>query len=330
MLSARESLNASNTQENLSVKIKIGTRGSQLALAQTEIVRRALASRPNAPEIEVCQISTRGDQRQGTADAQIPDKKKWVIDIEQAVLREEVDFAVHSGKDLPNDIEAGTMMWPLLERQYAEDVFIGARKGDKGERIGFDEVPQGAAVGTASARRAAQLRRLRPDLIVVEHRGNVPTRLKKLDETTELSGIVLARAGLERLGLADHVSTVFTAQQIVPALNQGMLVVQFRENDERIAELLEDLIAIRTLAEWQAERAAVALLGADCHSAVGIFASSDGAQVSLLCRVLSGDGSKAVESSSSGSVAMAEEIGERAAKELLEKGAGNLIESCGA
>ncbi|MCB0346805.1 MAG: hydroxymethylbilane synthase [Bdellovibrionales bacterium] len=307
------------------MKFKIGTRASKLALAQTQMIRTALEQRPTPPTVEVCEISTRGDRRQGTADAQIPDKKKWVIDIERALLDGEIDCAVHSGKDIPHDIEPGTMIWPALERGAPQDVFIGARRGGTGARMQFADLDQGAVVGTASVRRAAQLLRLRPDLKVVEHRGNVPTRIEKLDQSTELSGIVLARAGLERLNLAGEISSVFDSNEVVPAVNQGMLVVQFREDDERAMEVLEDLVLIPSLAEWQAERAAVEILGADCHSAVGLYASSDGIRVSMIGRVLSASGAEAVEAEGASDVADAHQLGLKIAQELLDQGAEKLI-----
>lgn len=312
------------------MKLTVGTRGSELALVQARLVCKALQALPQPVQTVVSEIATCGDLRQGTAAAKIPDKKKWVLEIEQALVRGEIDCAVHSAKDLPNELEPGTLVWPVLHRESPEDVFIGARRSGSERRLSFSELPDNALIGTASIRRAAQLMRLRPGVRIVPHRGNVPTRIRKLDESSELHGIVLAHAGLSRLGLDAAVSDVFAPAQLLPAMNQGIIAVQFREDDAAAAAALEQLVEIPTLAEWQAERAAVELLEADCYSAVALKASSDGRRVELFGRVLSPDGAEAAEADGEAAVADAADLGRSVAEKLISRGARELIACCSA
>lgn len=302
------------------MKVRIGTRASELALAQTQLVSEALKRAHPGIEIEVIHIKTLGDQKQGTIAAAVSDKKEWVLELELALLADKIDLAVHSGKDVPYEIEKGTELLPILERESPFDVFVGNHD------VTLKTLEPGAQIGTASLRRQAELKRLRPDVKIVEHRGNVPTRIKKLFQNPELSGIVLAEAGLQRLDI--HAKReVFDADDLMPAINQGILTAQFCEARKDLRELIQPLIHQPTLFAFQAERACVSVLGADCHSAVGIFAELQGGQLVLSSRVLLPDGSKFIEASESAATKDAAALGTSVGKKLLAEGAAQILES---
>lgn len=305
--------------------LRIGARGSDLSLAQVKLVRDKLVELGEEPA-EVITIKTRGDRKQGSDAARVSDKKEWVYELELAVLEGTVDFALHSSKDVPVDIEAGTELLPVLMRENPFDAFVGRRNTETGKRLPFAELANGACVGTASLRRRAQLLHLRPDLRVVEHRGNVPTRLRKLDESPSLDGIVLACAGLIRLGIAHSEFETFSSGQLVPAINQGILVAQFRQDRAAVRDCLARLVCPQTLSCWQAERACVEVLKADCNSSVCIFARVKGNNdVELRTRVLSGDGLEVLEEIDNASVSSASVLGREVAQRLLSKGAAKLL-----
>ena len=178
--------------------IVIGTRGSDLALAQAKLVARHLETAHPHHSIEIKVIKTEGDRRQGTPLAAQSDKKDWIVDPERALLAGEIDMAVHSGKDVPGELEQGTVIRSILKRATPYDAFVGKIQ-PHGGRLPFAELSHGAIVGTASLRRKASIRSFRGDVVLRDHRGNVPTRIKKLDDSPDLSGIIVAAAGLERL-----------------------------------------------------------------------------------------------------------------------------------
>ena len=227
--------------------LRVGTRGSVLALVQA----RWVADRIEGAEI--VEIVTSGDQARG-----IGDKSRWVDAIEAALVAGEIDLAVHSAKDVPADLADGCAIVATPRRASALDVLVGGW-------------PEGARVGTSSLRRQAQLLSARPDLEVVELRGNVDTRLRKLD-AGEADGIVLAAAGLERLAISRDV----TPLDFVPAPGQGTLALEARADDERVRAAVRAIHDAATFADLEAERAAVRVLGATCHTPVGIHAH-DGA-----------------------------------------------------
>ncbi len=303
--------------------LRIGTRKSNLALVQTEMVKAALLAAHPGLTVEVVHIRTRGDKKQGTEHAKISDKKDWVWELELALLANEIDLAVHSGKDVPGVLEAGTLVCSLLPRANAFDCYVA--KSGSGMPLRFNELPPGALVGTASLRRSAMLRTLRPDLKIIEHRGNVPTRLAKLESTADLCGIVLACAGLERLGLRTDSCEEFGIDQLLPAMNQGILAGQMREDDAGTATLVKPLQDPVTQRALEAERACAHALGGDCHSAMGVFAEPHEGGLLLRARVLSHQGDKAIgdwitcafDESSAAGVALA--------RKLLAQGAGELL-----
>jgi hydroxymethylbilane synthase len=308
------------------MKLIAGTRGSQLALVQTELVAKALGLK--FPELAVTQkiIKTLGDKKQGTKAASQSDKRDWVHELEVALLSGEIDFAVHSGKDVPHDINPTTLLIPVLKRSSPHDVFIG--KISRGHQIKFDELAAGAVIGTASLRRKAFLLRIRPDLKVVEHRGNVPTRIKKLEESEELSGIILASAGLKRLELNVQAEEI-DPKLMVPGINQGILTVQIKSDNIALREKLAGICDQHTKVAFEAERGCAKVLEGDCKSAIGIYAHvSAKEEVTLECAIMSHDGSKIVRLVQSDSFQNAFALGQNVALKLLQNGGKKILQEC--
>jgi hydroxymethylbilane synthase len=306
--------------------IRCGTRSSLLALTQTQLVINALQDKHAPLTVARHEIKTLGDRKQGTAAASQSDKKDWVYDLELALLNQQIDFAVHSSKDIPYQIEPGTALLPVLPRANPHDAFVGRHCADTNQRLLFADLPLGAKVGTASLRRQAFLLRMRPDLKVVEYRGNVPTRLQKLDESDDIMGIVLASAGLERLNQTTLQYQTFLPDEMLPAINQGTLAVQFRSDDTRTRQFLQTLVEPTTQATWLAERAVAEVLKGDCKSAIGIFAACDSDRITLNACVMLPDGSEYLTATGSAPSAQAAELGQRIADRLLAQGAMALIE----
>lgn len=305
-------------------RLVIGTRGSALALAQTNLIKAELQSKNPGLTVDIQIIKTEGDRKQGTPLAAQSDKKDWIIDLERALLAQEIDLAVHSGKDVPAELETGTEIRSALKRANPFDVFIG-RRLSSGARISFSDIPVGATIGTASLRRRASLLSYRKDLLVRDHRGNVPTRLQKLDDSPDLAGIILAAAGLERLALPDVTYEVIDQSIILPAMNQGALAVQIRQGDVRMDRFLTSIVDTNTAAEFAAERAVSEVLGGDCHSAISIFARASGDTITVSSRVFAKDGSSSLAHSGNGPITKAAAIGQRVAEELLERGGAALL-----
>ncbi len=276
--------------------MRLGTRGSALALAQAELTAAALGG---GDDVEIVVVETRGDR-----DRALVDKAKWTAELERALVEGEIDVAVHSAKDVPSVLAEGTVLGGVLAREDPRDVLVGVES--------LASLPDGARVGTAALRRAAQLRAARPDVEVVEVRGNVDTRLGKL-AAGEVDALILAAAGLARLGRSERGAML----EWVPAAGQGVVCLQARPD----VALPRDADAWPRL--W-AERACVAALGADCHSAVGAHAVR-GEDGTLTLRAWAGavDGSHWVADEASGSDP--ETLGREVAARMLAAGAGELI-----
>ncbi len=299
----------------------LGTRGSALALAQSTIVANALRAVQPALSIEIATVLTAGDRKQGTAAAERGDKKDWIGELERDLLGHTIDFALHSGKDVPLDIEPGTTLIPLLERADPREVLIS--RSDPAAKS-LSALPPEALVGTASLRRQAEILSKRSDARIVPIRGNVPTRVSKL-QAGECDFLVLAAAGIQRLQSdverLHHLST----DEMLPAVNQGILVAQLRSDDTVTAELLRALVHRPTELAFIAEREVVRLLEADCHSAVAIFAEPHPSGLRLRAEVYSRDGSVRLVAESIGSAAVVEELGRAVGRDLLRQGARNLL-----
>lgn len=297
--------------------LRLGTRGSELALAQAGSVAKKL--RALGCEVELVKIQTSGDRLQG----QVKDfggKSLWVKEIEDALLEGAIDVAVHSAKDLPAELADGLTLGAYPEREDPRDVFVGA----PGRR--FASLAPGARIGTSSARRTALMRSLRPELELVPIRGNVPTRLARL-ESLGLDGVILAAAGLIRLGLEDQILDPLDPERYLPAAGQGALAVELRIDDEEVQELAARIDAREIGAQVRAERAFLFELGADCHVAVGAHATRHGSQLRLRALVLSPDGRTRVEGSAEGEQSAPEMLGLTLGRELLARGARRLLEN---
>ena len=300
-------------------KYVIGTRGSDLALWQANLVRTRLESLFTEQEFEIKVIRTTGDQLLDIALSKIGDKGLFTRQIETALLNGEIDFAVHSLKDLQTVQPDGLIIGAVCDRETANDVFIS--KTHKS----IDELPAGARVATGSLRRKSQLLNFRPDLEVVEIRGNVPTRLKKFQES-DLDGLILAYAGIFRLGLEKSVSQLIPFSVMLPAVGQGAVAVEIREGDGEVLELAAKLESGPTRVCITAERSFLRRLEGGCQVPIGAYATIDGGNLHLEGMVGSLDGNVIFRESISGGTDEAEGLGTRLAEQLIEKGAAELLE----
>ena len=285
--------------------MRIGTRASALALAQAKSVAELLA------DAEIHPMLTSGDR-----GARVQDKSRWVLELENALRTGEIDVAVHSAKDVPCEPAEGLALVAAPRRAAAEDVLCGAGS--------LAELPAGAKVGTSSARRAAQLRAWRADLEVVPARGNVDTRLDKL-QRGEFDAIVLARAGLQRLARDDAAGGTLDPAQFVPAPGQGTLALQARSGDARVREALTPISDAGAFECLLAERALARALGADCHTPLGAHAVRVAGQLHVRAWVGLPDGSTWVSDELLGDEASPEELGRELATRLELVGAGEIL-----
>jgi hydroxymethylbilane synthase len=291
--------------------LRLGTRGSPLALAQARMVRQALAAAhgfdPEQIAIEV--IRTSGDRIQDRPLADVGGKGLFTKEIEEALAADTIDLAVHSSKDMPTVLPPGLVLSAFMEREDPRDVFI-SRKAKS-----IAGLPRGATVGTASLRRQAMVKRKRPDLTIVPLRGNVETRLRKLDEGVA-DATLLALAGLKRLGLADAVTAVLDVNEFLPAVGQGAIGIETRADDARTCELLAAINHADTFSALAAERAFLAVLDGSCRTPIGGHATISGGRLRFRGMVVKPDGSEAFEASREGNVRDAEELGADAGAEL--------------
>ncbi len=305
--------------------LRIGTRGSALALAQAGTVAEAIG------DAELVPISTSGDEgrpgHEPTASGGAGDKSRFVNEIERALLAGEIDLAVHSAKDLPAELPDGLELAGVPPRELPADAWIGAASS-------LGEVPDGASVGTSSLRRRSQLLAIRPDLEVRPLRGNVDTRLRKLAEG-ELDGIVLAAAGLRRLGREGEIAFALGPAEMTPAAGQGALALEARSGDERARAAAAAVTNPRALFELTAERAVIRALEADCDTPIGVVSvrptgEGEGEGLGLVAYAGSADGGEWVRESVTGDaaqpVALAEALVERleaaGAREILARATG--------
>lgn len=298
------------------MRLKLGSRGSALALRQTDWVARALGR--HGVEVEVIPIRTSGDRLAQVALGDFGGKGLFVKEIEEALLHGRVDVGVHSLKDMPAESTAGLCLAAFPPREDPRDVFI-TRSGETP-----DDLRPAAIVGTSSLRRRVLLLARRPDLRVEPIRGNVETRLAKLDSGA-YEAIVLAHAGLVRLGLTPAHTCLLPADDFVPAVGQGIIGLQAREHDRPTLEALALLDDARTRKEAEAERAFLRRLGAGCHTPVAGHARLDGDGLTLSGLVASLDATTVLRSSISGPASAPEALGEKVADELLAGGAGRLL-----
>ncbi|MCF2949163.1 hydroxymethylbilane synthase [Paraglaciecola aquimarina] len=300
--------------------IRIATRKSALALWQAEYVKAALLSAHANINVELVPMSTQGDKILDTPLAKIGGKGLFIKELEVAMTEGRADIAVHSMKDVPVEFPEGFGLHAICERENPFDAFVSNTYAD------LDTLPQNAVVGTSSLRRQCQLRKLRPDLVIKDLRGNVNTRLAKLD-AGEYDAIVLAAAGLIRLGMQERIQFQIPADQSLPAVGQGAVGIECRNDDQELIDLLAPLNHQETSIRVRAERAMNAKLNGGCQVPIGSFAVIDqeSSKISLKGLVGSTDGKTLLHASQTGTVDQAELIGEQVAQMLLDQGAGEIL-----
>ena len=296
------------------------TRRGDLALAQTRTVIAALKTKHPDLDVRIREITTAGDKDRRTALWDLKDTGFFTSQLEDALLARAADLAVHSFKDLPTQERQGLAVTAVYNRQWPEDCLLAKRPVHS-----LDELPRGARVGTSSLRRAAQLHHLRPDLELVPLRGNVQTRIRKL-QTTDLDAIILARAGLERLGLAEMISVVFDPKQFVPAPAQGALAIQTRSDDKETVSIVQSLDDPSGRALVLAERQVLVTLKCGCHAPVGAYAQYRGEVMELHAFIADAPGRNMIRKQAEGRVSEAASLGERLAQELLDAGGREILQ----
>ena len=299
------------------MKMRLGTRGSELALWQSRHVREALRRAHEGLDVELEVISTQGDRVLDRALHQMPGKGLFTREIEEALLGNRVDLAVHSLKDLPTQLPVGLTLAAILKREDPADAFIGRQGG------GLEDIPRNGSVMTGSLRRAAQLKHARPDVRIVPIRGNVPTRLKKFRES-QADGLILARAGLVRLGLEDAITRRLLPEEFQPACGQGAMAVEIREGDTNVRELLAVLDHEPTRLCVTAERAYLSGMGGGCQAPLGAYARFEGESamtMSVMAASLGGERlARLFDSADVVNTAAAVELGLRLAQKVRSLG----------
>jgi hydroxymethylbilane synthase len=298
--------------------IRIGTRGSPLALWQANYVADRLRPLAGGRGVELVEIQTAGDQVRDVPLAQIGGDGVFTKEIQRALRNGVVDVAVHSLKDLPTVPVEGLVLAAVPPRGASGDVLVSRRHAR------FEALPAGATVATSSLRRRAQVLWRRPDLKIVDIRGNVETRLRKLTEQN-LDGLILARAGLERLGLASEITEVLDPAWMLPAVGQGALGLECRADDQASLALVSQLNDPATYHAALAERALLRALGGGCQVPIGASAEQQGDWLRLRGAVLSPDGKQRIDGAQEGAAAQAEPLGTQLAEELLRRGARALL-----
>jgi len=307
---------AANTARNKAAFLRLGTRGSPLALWQAREVQARLASAHGVePEaIVITLIRTSGDAIQDRPLSEVGGKGLFTKEIEQALVDGAIDIAVHSSKDMPTVLPAGLALAACLPREDVRDAFISPKAPSPAA------LPPGAVVGTASLRRQAMIKRLRPDVAVVSYRGNVETRLKKLADGV-VDATLLALAGLRRLGRADAATAVLEIDEFLPAVGQGAVGIEARAADQRTLGLLAAINDADTLTAVEAERAFLAVLDGSCRTPIAGHARITDGVITLRGLILRPDGSEAHETVSSGPSTEAIRIGADAGRELRARAA---------
>ena len=295
--------------------LRIGTRGSMLAKWQAESVRKKLFA-ASGMEAEIVIIKTSGDKMQQAPLTQIGGKGIFIKELEEALLEESIDLAVHSVKDVPTDIPSRLMFPAVCRRDDVRDCLVGSTLAN---------LRHGARVGTSSLRRQAQLRHLRPDLDLRDLRGNVDTRLRKV-ESGEYEAVMVAKAGLDRLGLSQRISEVLSPEICMPAVGQGAIAVECRLKDTEAGDLLAPLDDAETRTAIIAERALLSALQGGCQVPMGAWARIERSELLLDACVCSVDGLQYVKQRATAPPDQAAQLGEHMARVLIEAGAQSILE----
>jgi hydroxymethylbilane synthase len=303
----------------LKQKIIIGSRGSELALWQANFVKKELEKRNKNISVEIKIIKTKGDKILDVALSKIGDRSLFTKELEIELLNKKIDLAVHSLKDLQTEIPKGLKLAAVTKRHNVQDVIISRKKGTT-----IFNLPDNATVATGSLRRRCQLLHLRPDLNVVELRGNVPSRIKKFIES-DWDAIILARAGVERLKLNKHISSIIKADVMLPAVGQGALGIETRADNEIANEIVKSIHHENTYKAVLAERALLKTLEGGCQVPIGAFAEvkSNGLHIDALVGSL--DGTITYRKKIRGSKTNPENLGKKLANDLLKAGAKTIL-----
>lgn len=298
--------------------VTIGSRGSKLALWQANWAKdQLLATFPHL-QVEIQVISTQGDRQAEVPLAQMGGKEVWTKEIEHALLNHEIDLAVHSLKDLPTQLPEGLILGAVSKREDVRDAFV-SRSG-----CSFEELKDGARVATSSLRRQAQLLHVRPDLRIESVRGNVDTRLRKL-ETESFDALILAAAGLIRLGFGDRITEFLDPEICVPAPGQAALGIETRAGDDRIAEFIQALNDPHGFRDVTAERSLLRTLEGGCRVPIGALATNNNGVFGLTGVVATPDGKRVIRETDSGDPDKPVELGQAVAKKLRSKGADEIL-----
>lgn len=301
-------------------KIIIGSRSSDLALWQAYHVKKELEKKNKGLSVEIKLIQTKGDKILDVALSKIGDKGLFTKELEIHLLNRTIDIAVHSLKDLQTDIPKGLKLAAVSKRHDVEDVLIARKKG-----MTIDKLPDGATVATGSLRRRCQLQHMRPDINIVELRGNVPTRIQKfLDSNWD--AIILARAGVERLKLQKHISSIISTDEILPAVGQGALGIEIHEDNKFAFDVVQTIHDENTFAAITAERTLLKALEGGCQVPIGAFAQVKSNGFYLTGMVGALDGSVTFRKTVRGKKADAVKLGKALAKDLLKAGAKEILD----
>jgi hydroxymethylbilane synthase len=301
------------------MKFKIGTRGSKLALTQTNFVAEKLKKAIPDADIEICVIKTSGDIMQDVSLLTIGGQGVFVKEIEEALLSASIDLAVHSMKDVPGETPDDLMFAAILPREDVRDVLV------TGDNIKMEFMPKGAKIGTGSQRRGAQIKALLPDVNIVPLRGNLDTRLKKI-ETENLTGVILAAAGMKRMGLAQRITQFLPVETMLPAVGQGALGLQIRKIDIELAKACVALNDTATAAEVEAERSFLRTLGGGCRLPIAALGKLEKGRLTLEGMIAAPNGTTIIRDKISGTREEAEELGKRLAEIIMEKGGKKLLD----
>ncbi|KAF0152430.1 MAG: hydroxymethylbilane synthase [Ignavibacteria bacterium] len=300
-------------------KLIIGSRGSELALWQAKHIKKELEKKNKNLSVEIKIINTKGDKILDVALSKIGDKGLFTKELENELLAGSIDIAVHSLKDLQTEIPNGLKLAVVTKRHSVEDVLIARKKGTK-----INNLREGAVVATGSLRRISQLKHLRPDIIIEELRGNVPTRIKKFLESN-WDAIILARAGVERLKLNKHISSIISKNEILPAVGQGALGIEIHQDNNFAEKIVKSINNEAVYCAVRAERALLKSLEGGCQVPIGAFAELKNNGLYLEAMVGSVDGSITFRKKLRGTKSNPEKLGEKLAKDLLEAGASVIL-----
>jgi hydroxymethylbilane synthase len=301
------------------MNIKIGTRGSKLALTQANFVAEKIKKIMPETDIEISVIKTSGDIMQDISLLKIGGKGVFVKEIEDALLSNTIDLAVHSMKDVPTEIPEGLEFAAILQREDARDI-LASRDNRK-----IEQMPKGARIGTGSLRRSAQLLDMLPDAVIVALRGNLDTRLRKI-ETEKLDGVILAAAGMKRMGFVQKITQFLPVELMLPAVGQGALGLEVRTGDSELKRILARINHAPTYTEITAERSFLRCLGGGCRLPIAALGKVEGDKLSLEGLVASPQGAGIIRDKVKGTVFEAEELGKKLAEMILERGGKKFLE----